>query len=95
MRYLYKHILIYSFLRNVFSAKVQFNKCAKKSDLISNHSFKQQTKTKDLIQKYVKDKPNSSRFPSHRRQAIDYFEVCHVVCVIFDQSNICYLKYFR
>lgn len=76
LRYIYKNVLIYSFLIHIFSKKVQFNKSAKKSDLISNHSIKQKTKTKDLIQKYVKNHSYSSCFPSHRREAIDYFEVC-------------------
>ena len=89
LKYLYKHILIYSFLKNIFTTKVQFNKCAKKSDLIGNHVF-EKTKAKQLIQKYVKNKPNASLFPSHRKAAIDYFEVCFLICVIFGQSIFCY-----
>ena len=75
LRYLYKNVLIYSFLTSIFTKKFQLNKSAKKTDLINTHSLTQNTKTKQLIQRYIKNQSYSSLFPTHRRAAIDYFEV--------------------
>ena len=88
LRYLYKNILIYSFLYNIFTAKLQFNKTAKKSNLFSDHCLKHKNKTKDLIQTYVKTQSYSSSFPSHRRAAVDYFQVC-TVSILSTSEIVC------
>ena len=87
MRYIYKNILTYSYLTNIFSKKFQLNKSAKKTDLINNHSLKQNTKTKQLIQRYIKKQSYSSKFPTHRRAAIDYFQVFLYFRVVYSLSD--------
>ena len=76
LQLIYHNMLINRCLLNMFSKRIQLNKTAKKSYLISEHTIKAKTtKTKDLLQKYCKNQSNSPSFPSHRREAIDHFQV--------------------
>ena len=69
--------MITSYLINTLLKQVKLSKSGANSYLISEYSIKTKTETKQLLQRYI-DKNNhtySNRFPSHRREAIDHFEV--------------------
>ena len=77
LKKLYFDVLIYGYLKNLCSHRISLNKSAKKSYLLCEHAIISNTKTKKLLQKYSKSKSiKNNYFPSHRREAIDYFEVC-------------------
>ena len=80
MNNLYFKALICSYFSNICAKQISFSKSGGNSYLISEYAIKTKTKTKQLLQRHSggTDKNNvqyKNMFPSHRRQAIDHFEV--------------------
>ena len=78
LKKLYFESLIYGYLVNICSKRVSLNGTAKKLYLINEHSIKVKCSTKYLLQKYLKHHSYSKVFPSHRREAIDYYQVLNI-----------------
>ena len=94
MQELYTLTLIYSYFMRLCSTKISLNNSAKKSYLLTEHALTGNTKTKQLMQSYIDDMDisNSSiseSFPSHRKEAIDYFRKQYEVHVnmLTDKMN--------
>ena len=75
---LYFESLVYAYLVDICSKRVSLHGTAKKLYLINEHSIKVKCSTKYLLQKYLKHHSYSKVFPSHRREAIDYYQVCFI-----------------
>lgn len=81
MNTLYCKALIASYFSNMCTKQISLSKSGAKSYLISEYVIKTKTKTKQLLQTYAYNDNNNNAihykniFPSHRRQAIDHFEV--------------------
>ena len=71
-----------AYILRTIQIKITLHKSVKENYLISKHALKSknQTKIKRLLQQYAFDN-NSSSFPAHRKQAIQYFKVKNVCCI--------------
>ena len=94
---LYHNILIYRFLMHIFQMRLSGGiNAEKKLYLISEHAIKckaRVSKAKELMQKYCRNQSASSNFPSHRRQAIDYFGVLRAWLVKLNCFYLLFIKY--
>ena len=83
MNNLYFKAIICLYFSNMCMKQVSFSKSGAKSYLISEYAIKTNTRTKQLLQRYAGGTNNNKNgnvqyrnmFPTHRRQAIDHFEV--------------------
>ena len=67
--------MISSFIVSTLKLQISLNKSVKNTYLIYDYSIKSKTKTKEILQKLAFDNNYRSKlFPSHRKQASDYFE---------------------
>ena len=79
MQELYALTMIYAYFHRICASKISLDNSAKRSFFLSDHALTGNTKTKQVIQTYIDNiDPSTSRsisksFPSHRREAIDYF----------------------
>ena len=67
---------MYGYLHDLCSVRISMNDVSKKTFLLCENSIKANSATSVLIQAYAEDHPYAQFFPSHLKQAADYFQVC-------------------
>eukprot|EP01083_Nonionella_stella_P071925 193557_1 len=72
---IYCRICTIGFLSSLCSARISLNDASKKAYLICENSVKTgKTAVSQILQRYASDHPYQDKFPSHLREASDYFE---------------------
>ena len=75
---LYFSVLMYAYLAALCSERITMNNASKRTPLLLENSLKYcKTPTAKMLQNYAQDYPYPHQFPSHLRQAADFF---HVKC---------------
>ena len=73
---MYCRIAVVGSLSSLCSARISLNDSSKKANLIPENSVKTgKTAVSQILQRYAADHPYQDKFPSHLREAADYFEV--------------------
>eukprot|EP01084_Bolivina_argentea_P015384 28783_1 len=70
----YHKILMFGFLHALCSVRISMNDVSKKTFLLCENSIKTNSVTSVLLQQYATDHPFAQYFPSHLKQAADYFQ---------------------
>lgn len=66
---------MYGYLHALCSVRISMNDVSKKTFLLCENSIKTNSVTSVLLQAYATDHPFAQYFPSHLKQAADYFQV--------------------
>ena len=88
---LYFSVLMYAYLAALCSERITMNNASKRTPLLLENSLKYcKTPTAKMLQNYAQDYPYPHQFPSHLRQAADFFHVKYT----FQSITLQYESYF-
>ena len=80
---------MYGYLNALCSVRISMNDVSKKTFLLCENSIKTNSVTSVLLQAYATDHPFAQYFPSHLKQAADYFQVRSILIIISQIRQLC------